>query len=157
MKRYFIALLLCVVFCGCHSIKNVSREKPFSQMINKKFELVVDCFVLAPVNFEFPELLPAGYFSQMPKEVKHEYIGQYIDILDQKIIGVVPKGTVFQIKEALARFSFNSWTVDYKIKIIGNQQHDFLLACWLIDPLFSWTSHNPPQILRKYAIAVNDK
>jgi hypothetical protein len=105
---HLLALLsLGLVQNGCAGLapRNVRAEPRYSATLGQRFELGVSCYVFFPSGTkEVPLLSPDNApHERLPLPVDAKHIGHVF--AEGKIIGIVPKGTVFRIVDVVRKTS----------------------------------------------------
>jgi hypothetical protein len=91
-----VAIALSVVYEGCTSVSDVSKQTPYSEMIGKKFVLLQDCYVYQTKETGtnlFVGNAAVGHF--LPVEVSSAFINKKIG-KDVLIVGILYDGTIFK-------------------------------------------------------------
>lgn len=97
--RIFLFLIICtVVLPGCSKTKYLDEVEPYSALIGKNYELIVDCYVVEMFQTKdkskYPIItcntgIPGVGRPSLPRIVDRSNIGRVFGFL--KIIGIVPK------------------------------------------------------------------
>jgi len=119
-------------------------------MIGRKYILKVDCYLSEYLtnNDKMPIVLfpnIKGRNGGFPLPVSKANIGYVRQ--DMKIIDVIPKGTEFDIINAIHLHSFETDIWDYEVNMLYNRKSTLVSARWLTD-IFS----TPPKFLHEIAV-----
>ncbi len=114
-----IILSLALLCSGCSITKNISNQPPYNHCIGKKFILKEDMYVFkfhdSPDYFIAPE--HSGITGLPPyvdkKYLENDYFGKHNYYLT--ILGIVPKGSIFNIIRVVRRTTFELSYVMYLI------------------------------------------
>jgi len=115
--------LVCSLFfiTGCFSRDVVlSNVKPYSEMMHKKYRLIVDCYIC-----EFDDMkangvlviMPGVSYVGVPLPVSRDHVGLRISKDYLRIVGLMDKGSIFEIVNIVQRGYFG---VDYVVRFIND-------------------------------------
>jgi hypothetical protein len=152
LKIGFGVLLVAALVTGCAStMEDLTNTPPYSKYINHQYSINEDCYVF--YFNEEPDVLCIGLAPRcrpLPREVDSKYINHSQNGV--KIVGIIPKDSVFQIVALYRENTIENSYYHYKVKPVGD-----LFEKWpLLDASFITKEIvTPPIILPAYATPTN--
>jgi hypothetical protein len=98
--------------CSIGQVHVLNEQENFKDLISKIYSLKMDCFILKQKASDVAQIMPPDKLV-FAFEVDRKYIGKEID--NKRIIGVIPKGTRFQIKEIRSITGFEDNRLEFII------------------------------------------
>jgi hypothetical protein len=148
-KSLFILLAAILFSNGCVSVRDVTQQQPFNEQIGKQYVLLRDCYIFK-YQGENGELFVDDDLPNSFPPVISDYIGKNIG--GQIIVGILKKGTKFEIVHCVEKRSPEDIFDSYKCQIIESSiQLPELDVSLLTDML-----KHPPAFRSDKARLVND-
>jgi hypothetical protein len=161
-RRYFFILfiLMACAITGCTSVKDISKERPYSEAIGKSFVLQQDMYIFqynGDPGLNLGRLINKDHVvNGIPIEVNEKYIG--LKCLQLTIKGVIKKGDVIILSSVKEERSFNDIFYGYYV-IIKTQPHfankELRVSSMLNvlkNPPYTQTWSDPPIFKAEYAL-----
>jgi hypothetical protein len=151
-----VITVFCLISTGCDlKSDNLNNISPYKEMIGLQYILKVDCYVSNFIKDSekiTPSLSPnmMGRNGGFPLPVSKKKIGYRRQ--GKEILDIIPKGTMFEIVNAVHLHGFETDIWDYEIRIIQNDKWNLVSAVWLTD-IYS----SPPKFLPELAEKVSRK
>lgn len=131
MKFYkFLFLIICTVgLSGCSKIVYLNEVEPYSDMLNKRYKLVADCFIVQDLKkkyrSKYPQIIcnvsvPGIGNSMFPRFASPNDIGKtYADL---EVLEILPKGSTFVLKSVREERTVEMRLVYFEV-LFDDQNH----------------------------------
>ena len=121
--RTVVSILIFVMIAGCSigQVHVLNEQEDFKDLINKNYSLKTDCFILKQKVSDMAQIMPPDKLI-FAFEVDKKHIGKEID--NKRIVGVIPKGTRFQIKEIRSITGFEDNRLEFIITTNDNTLYE---------------------------------
>lgn len=124
------------IFClfllqGCMNnviIEDLARKETNQDLTGRKYQLSAGCYLAKKTDDveTIPIIIPCGILG-LPKKFNSNNIGRTYE--DYKIIGVLPKGTIFSLKKALIMYVHENVTLRFHVFEIELKYNNKILTC----------------------------
>jgi hypothetical protein len=110
------------------SIEDLARKKTNQNLTGKKYQLSAECYLAKKTDDvdAIPVVIPCG-ISGIPPKLNLDSIGKIYG--NYRMIGILPKRTIFSLKKALIMYVHENVTLQFHIFEIELEYNNKTLIC----------------------------